>query len=176
MKTLKREEALKVWRQFWDGMQKEFFKVETLQEYLGEDTGPSFDEWLKGNRKRSIELMLADIRSRKMVKFAEDKPAVRLIRIHVVEEPFTHYLEWEIEHYKNINIPLAGEEVYLVYKSDIPDLHLSDFVMFDEERAADFTYSEDGRLVSMDIYDKGEDIQRFIDIKHELMKHIKEVV
>ena len=175
MKTLKREEALKVWRAFWDGVQKEFFKVETLQEYLGEDVSPSLDEWLKGNRKRSIELMQTD-RATRWVKLLGDKPGVRRIRIHVVEEPFTPYLQWEIEHYKNVSISLAGEEVYLVYKSDISDLQVSDFMMFDEERVTDSAYSKDGRLVSMDIYEKGEDIQRFIDIKQELMKHTKEVV
>lgn len=170
MITLPKKEASEVWERFWNEAQEEFFKVESLQEYKEEDNS-SLEEWLRGNREKSAEVMTSeDSYIQEWVKKLRLKEGFRKIRVHIIEKPLTPYLEWEIAHYKNISIPLAGEEVWLVEKSDVPDYELGDFMMFDERRVTDSMYSEEGELLSMDIYDEGEDISKFTEAKEYLLK------
>ncbi|MFH0937030.1 MAG: hypothetical protein V1808_01930 [Candidatus Daviesbacteria bacterium] len=123
MITLPRGENDKLWLKFWQETRKEWFKVEALQDYSGEDFGPSLKAWLEGNKEKSIELMIKEIGQEGWVEMARKAP-FKKIRIHIVEKPYTPYLEWEIEHYKHVNIPLAGEEVYLVNKNQVSDLDI----------------------------------------------------
>jgi hypothetical protein len=41
-------------------MNQEWFKIEVLQDYTGEDDGPSLRAWLNGDKKQSIELLKTD--------------------------------------------------------------------------------------------------------------------
>jgi len=104
MKTLKREEAFKLWDQWWNEMKDEWFKIEVLQNYSGEDSGPSLNAWLAGDRKKSVELMPGEMRE--WVDMCQQSPAKKK-RYRIITEPLTPYTEWEIELYKNVNIPLA---------------------------------------------------------------------
>jgi len=171
MITLPRGKDTKVWKKFWNETKKEWFKVEVLQDYSGEDSGPSLKAWLKGEKEKSIRLMTEKINSNGWVKMAGKKP-FRKIRIHIVEKPYTPYLEWEIEAYKNINIPFAKEEVYLIDKNkvlnlDIPD---GDFMIFDQKRLAKNYYDKSGRVYKADFYKDGEDISRFLLLRKKLLK------
>ena len=171
---LSREAGFKVWDSFWDETEDEFFKVEDIQDYSGEEDeewSSSWSLWRRGAKEAS----LAAIRVHKN-EWAEQM-GVRLfrkIRVHVVDEPFTENLKWEIEHYKLVNIPLADEQVYLVNRKDVPGYNLGDFMMFDEKRVTKSNYSKSGRLESMDIYEN-EPIQEFMAAKELLMRHAKEI-
>jgi hypothetical protein len=41
-------------------MSHEWFKLEVLQDYTGEDDGPSLRAWLSGDKQKSIELLKTD--------------------------------------------------------------------------------------------------------------------
>lgn len=171
MITLPRGKDTKLWNRFWDETKKEWFKVEVLQDYSGEDSSPSLEAWLKGEKEKSIRLMMEKINANRWVKMAGKKP-FRKIRIHIVEKPYTPYLEWEIEAYKHINIPLAKEEVYLLDKKkvsslDIPD---GDFMIFDQKRVARNYYNQSGRVYKADFYDEGEDINKFLLLRKKLIQ------
>jgi len=170
MQYLERDNAFQKFDQFWAEMQEEWFKAEVLQDYSGEDNGPSLQAWLAGEKDRSMELLTADAPS--WVNKALQKADVRRIRVHIVDEPYTSHLEWEMECYRRVNIPLAKEGVYLVPRTKIPDLDLpdGDFSIFDDTRVIKFNYSQNGSAQSGEIYEKGEDISHFLKLKEELLK------
>jgi hypothetical protein len=171
MQTLPRDHALEKWDHLWANMTSEFFKVEDLQNYSDEDNAKkgSLGAWLNGDKERALEIM----RNEKNAWAQQTRAnSARKIRIHVVDEPYTEYLKWELEHYKNINIPLGDEEVYLVNRTNVPDYNLGDFMMFDENAVSDSLYNESGYMVSMDFYEN-EPIDKFLAAKQLLMKHAR---
>jgi hypothetical protein len=159
MKTLPRETAGQVWQQYWNEMTHEFFKVEALQDYSGEDASESLALWKQGDKQRSLKLITASPENA-FTQMCRDKHAarVRLIRVHITEEPYCPYLEWEIERYRRINIPRNYEEVSLVSAKDVSDK--IDFMMFDRRRVAVLHYDEGGMMTHEDFYDsKTDDIE-----------------
>lgn len=99
----------------------------------------------KRNKQRSINL----IKETDYSKWVEDcqkklKQGVKLTRIHLVEEPYSSYIEWELQHYKLVNIPKCGEKVYLVNRLEIVDLEFpnSDIMIFDKKRVVVNTYNK----------------------------------
>jgi len=178
MITLSRNEATKLLNKFWNKTKKEWFKVETLQDYTAEDIGPSLQSWLNGNKENSIRLMLKDTNKQEWVEQAKNS-LFKKIRIHIAEQPYTSYLEWEIEHYKHLNIPLGDEEVYLVNKKDVANLDLPDrdFMVFDQKRVAKNYYDSHGLAYQMDFYDwdQGDDISQFLSCRVKLLKKISEL-
>ncbi len=177
MITLPRAEALKYWNKFWNETKQEWFKVEVLQDYTPEDMGPSLKAWLEGNKKQSVQLMLKDADEKDWVKRTKSVHFEK-IRIHIVKEPYTPYLEWEIEHYKHLNIPLGNERVYLVNKKDLGNLKLSDgdFMIFDQKRVAR-NYYNSGHVYQMDFYDldQGDDINQFLTFREKLLKQVSKL-
>ncbi|MDB5179609.1 MAG: hypothetical protein JWN12_241 [Candidatus Saccharibacteria bacterium] len=173
MINLLREKAWEKWDEFWNEANDEFFKVEDIQDYTAEDNDQksSLHLWLEGNKQASLDM----IRSNKN-EWAEQTSLknIRKIRVHIVDEPYTEYLKWEIEHYKIVNIPLGKERTYLVNRKDVPDYDLGDFMMFDGKKVTRSHYSTEGRMESMDIYEN-ESIDRFITAKARLMQYAKEV-
>lgn len=169
MKTLNREEGGKLWEAWWDEMQMEWFKVEVLQDYAAEDDSPSLRFWLAGEKQESLALLkkegLGDWK-----EVLETKKHVKLVRFHIIGYPLTPYLEWEIEVYKNQNIP-GGEKVFLVTKDKTEHLKLpdGDFVIFDNKRAVKNTYDKSGKCTSYDFYDESDDISYFLKLKLTLL-------
>ena len=176
MKSLPRDEAFRLWRQWWHEMREEWFKVEVLQDYSGEDSGPSLDAWLAGDKEKSVEFMSGEMKE--WIELCRKSPAQKR-RFRIVREPLTPYTKWEIELYRRVNIPLAGEIVYLVPSEkvehlDIPD---GDVVMFDRNRVARAHYSTNGRLEKMDFYESGvDDIMKFLLLRKEIPKQGKQIV
>ena len=171
MKTLNREEGILEWQKFWDEMKNEWFKVEVLQDYSVEDMGDSLQAWFAGNRKKSLELMKKDAGSNEWVKMSNATPAKK-IRIHIVDKPYSPYLLWEIEYYKLVNIPLAGEEIYLVQREAVKDLDIpdGDFMIFDNKQVVRNYYTSEGKCNKADFYYEDDDIRKFLDLKTEISK------
>lgn len=174
MITLPRGKYTKLWNKFWGETKKEWFKVEVLQDYSYEDSGPSLKAWLKGDKEKAIRLMMEKIDSNEWVKMAGKKP-FKKIRIHIVEKPYTPYLEWEIEAYKKVNIPLAGEKVYLVNKNKILDLELpdGDFMIFDQKRVVKNYYDKSGKCYKMDFYEENDNIGKFLFLREKLIQRVR---
>ncbi len=170
MFTLSREKHTKLWNKFWGETKKEWFKVEVLQDYSYEDSGPSLKTWLKRDKEKSVRFMMRKIDSNEWVKMA-GKVHFRKIRIHIVEKPYTPYLKWEIEVYKHINIPLAKEEVYLIDKNNVLDLDLpdGDFMIFDQKRVVRNYYDKSGKAYKMDFYEANDDITKFLFLRKKLL-------
>lgn len=175
MKTLPRDEALEYWKTYWSKMSVEFFKVEALQSYNAEEAlqSPSYRLWSEGDRSGSIELMRNG--GTTIAKQSDDKHILKR-RIHIVERPYSSYLEWEIMHYKLVNIPMRGDRVFLVAADSIRDLVIpGDFMIFDDEWVANSHYDKNGIMTGMDFYDKGEDISQFLKLKQLLLAQATEL-
>lgn len=176
MKRLERKEADKLFDKYWDEMKKEWFKIEVLQDYSGEDDGPSLQQWLKGDKQSSIELMKAEANPEWVESCRQKiKGGVKLIRVHIVDEPPTPYVEWELEHYKYVNIAQCGEQVLLVRKSDVDNLQIpmGDIMIFDDQKAVVNEYDSSGRMTSQTFYDENDDISTCLTLKEQLLNVAK---
>lgn len=173
MIKLSRADGLRVWDRFWDNAKFEFFKVEDLQDYADEkiDRQSSLGLWLGGDKKAALDYI-----QRNKSEWAEQTRSKNItkIRVHVVDEPFSEYLQWEIEHYRLVNIPLGHERVYLVPRTAVPDYTLGDFMLFDQRSVTKSSYSASGRLQGMDIYEN-EPISEFLEAKTLLMQYAVEI-
>lgn len=171
MQIMQREDSFTLWDHWWNDMREEWFKIEVLQDYSGEDEGASLAAWLSGKKEKSIELMPDEMKD--WVDMCRKSTAQKR-RFRIVREPKTPYTEWEIELYRRVNIPLAGEVVHLIPSEavqhlDIPD---GDVMIFDEKRVARAYYSNSGKVEKMDFYEKGtDDISGFLHIRTELPQH-----
>ena len=166
MKTVGRVKSEKIWDRFWNEMQDEFFKLEVLQ-YYDEDYSSSLQEWLKGNKKKSLDLALKEF-----PPWAEGKEFVKKIRVHIVKKPLTPYLRWEIELYKINNIPLVGEEVFLLDAIHTKDLEIpkGDILIFDKKKVIANSYDNRGKLTSAKIYEGDKEIKPFLKLRGKILK------
>ncbi len=166
------EEGKNKFGEFWWALKSEWFKVEVLQDYTGIDNGNSLRAWLAGDRETAIALVVDE--NKEWAKMSSAKPNIRKVRFHIVENPYTPYLEWEIEAcYKHSNIPKAKEDVYLIEKNEVFDLDLpdGDFSIFDSERVVKFIYDvAKGVSTAAEVYDHGDDIGRFLRVRDALLK------
>lgn len=172
MKTVDKKEHEKILERFWEEMTQEFFKIEVLQDYTGVDDGPSLQEWKKGNKKKSLELLKTDYVRDEFFEWANSKKGIKKTRVHIVEKPYTPYLEWEIEGYKRFNIPYVGEDVFLLDKELTGSIWLpeGDMLIFDQKRAISNHYDKNGKCIGADIYDEKDDIYKFLELKEALLK------
>lgn len=100
---------------------------------------------------------------------------VKLLRVHVVEKPFTPYVSWEIEFYKVVNQRLAGESVFLVDKNDIQntDLPGGDLMIFDRQKAVVNAYDCHGRVMAETFYDKPNELKPLLEIRDKIVRIAK---
>lgn len=170
MKILHRNEASKLWCRYWSDMKKEWFKIEVLQDYSGEDDCPSLHAWLKGNKEDSLRLLRADTISWATRLKQKRNQNVLMRRVRVIEKPHTPYTEWELECYRQNNIP-SGEQILIVNKDALRDVNLptGDLMIFDNRRIAICAYDVTGRMVQQTFYDERDDISAFLQLQHKLL-------
>jgi len=178
MKTMAADQADELWDKFWGEMSREWFKIEVLQDYTGEDDGPSLRAWLSGDQKRGLELLKTD-EDPEFTRDCRQKIAegVQLFRIHIVEEPLSPYMEWELNYYKHVSIPLRGEQVFVIGKVDLAGLNLpaGDLMIFDKRRAIVNSYDQNGLMTQANFYDEHDDISHFLELRKVLKKYAKPV-
>ncbi len=171
MRSLPSREIDGLWDRYWSEMRPEWFKLEVLQDYTGEDDGPSLRAWLKGDKQTALKLLETD----QEPEFTADcrrkrAEGVDLRRIHVVDRPLTPYMEWEIENYKLISVRRRGERVCLIDRAGVRELDLpgGDLMLFDDSRAIVNSYDRTGRLVKADFYDERDDLSRFLELRQAI--------
>ena len=171
MKTFDRSEAHDLWDHYWYDMKQEWFKIEVLQDYTGEDDSPSLRAWLAGNKEESLTLLRQTTHSGWRDRCQEKHAAgVLMRRIRIIQKPLYPYTEWEIEFYKHINVP-SGEQVFIIDKQEATNLDLpsGDLMMFDNKRVVICSYDKTGRVARKTFYDENDDITSFLQLKHDLL-------
>ena len=169
MRHLPKAEASVIWDEFLAKTQTEAFKCEVLQDYSVIDKSPSLDAWLAGDKAKSIEITKTTPPNPWQTNYGAK--AFRKIRLHMVEEPRTPYIEWEVELYRRLMIPIMHEDVRLVPKSKVADLNIpdGDFWIFDDTYVVKYYYNEAG-VYAGDVYDETDDISALLTVKEQLLK------
>jgi hypothetical protein len=176
MRSLSRDESLDLWDNWWDETSSEFFKVEALQDYTAEELkdSKSYQAWYKGDKVKALSL-LRDASSAQSITEPPAKSPIKIVRVHIVVEPYSSYLEWEIEHYKLVNIPIEKEEVYLISADKVNKIYAGDFMIFDKKRVADSRYDASGLLSGMDFYEY-DNIGKFLEARGFLLAHAEKII
>jgi hypothetical protein len=173
MTTLSLKEAGEKWDRFFTETQSSIFKAEVLQDYSAIDDGPSWQAWQRGDKAESLRLDQEDPDLQEWIQKCKEKE-LTIQLVHVVDNPLTNYMQWEIETaYKGIFIPSGAYDISLVDRATVPNLALpdGDFWIFDSERVVKWNYEgAKGKCVSGTVYEKGDDIEIFLHAKKELLK------
>jgi hypothetical protein len=164
MRTLVRDAAHDVWDQYWEEMNHSWFKLEVLPDYSGENHVPSYSLWMEGWYEKSIEALKApDVKWRQkcQTKVAQ---GVHLQRIRILETPQTFYTQWELQHFRYVNIP-GGEQVSIIPREQAINWPLpsGDVTIFDGMRAVQWAYRS-GRMTHGMFYEGPEDRTRLIEL------------
>ena len=97
---------------------------------------------------------------------------VKLIRIHLVEQPYSSYLQWELEFYKRVSLALRGEAVYLLDRLEAGGLEFpaGDLMIFDKKRAVVNTYNDEGFMTHETFYEERDNISEFLALREQILK------
>ena len=116
------------------------FRLELLARYVAANEHDPFTRFLTGRpqdpawREPWQQLVRAAIREEK-----------KMVRVHVVDEPLSDYLQFELTCAYPANVD-AGEDVRILVRSEVPSMHLPDYDywLFDDHAAAVMSYDTDG--------------------------------
>lgn len=81
-------------------------------------------------------------------------------------------MEWEIEYYKHVSMPLRGEQIFIVHRFKLADLKLppGDLMIFDSQRAIVNSYNQSGLVIEADFYDKHDDLSELINLRNDVVR------
>lgn len=141
------------------------FRLETLQTYaVGYEDKP-FRDFMAGKPKYTdeahqewVNLILKNVAAGKSMS-----------RVHVIEEPLTDYLKFEMLWPYRDNVD-AGDDIGLVVVSqgDWPNtLPRQDFWLFDDRLAADMRYDEKHGFVEAEVSDDQEFVEKRVQWRDE---------
>jgi hypothetical protein len=131
------------WLALFENVEESWFRLETLQAYAVDYEREEFERFLSTGR---LEREPGDWQ--RMIRRHVDAGR-SLRRVHVVQEPLTDYLRYEIEAYRQNSA--AGEEIRLLpvrstgWPSGLPED--VDFWLFDDREVWDMHYDDEGRFV-----------------------------
>lgn len=142
------------------------FRLETLPEYLVPQEADEFAAWQAGEpvplRTPENSPGLARVQR-------EVARGFRWYRVHILDQPLTAYLRFELYGYLLENQP-AGAEIYVVDRdkhSDLAELH-EDFIIFDDEIAVRMVYDNEGHFLYPEpVYD----IESYREMRDTAMRH-----
>ncbi len=175
MKRVNRQQLDEYFNKLFQGVTKEYFKLEVLQNYSDEDedNSPSLKAFRRGDKATSLKLLQEEIKQT-TPWFAPTK-RIKKIRIHIVKLPLTPYLEWEIEWYKAFNIPKVGEQIFLINQNKAVKqgikLPKGDLIILDNTTVIVNEYeSKQGGVIGSRVYVGPEEIKPFLKLKKQLLK------
>ena len=148
--------------------QRSAFRLEVLDKYVAaNETGP-FRRFLAGEphdpawRQPWKEFVRAALRDGK-----------QMARVHVVSEPLSDYLEFELTRAYPANVA-AGEDVRILRRTNWPHLLLPDhdYWLFDDCVAAVMIYDENGNFLGADVISEpSEMVARYRRVRDRAMEH-----
>lgn len=131
------------WLALFEGVEHSWFRLETLQAYAVDYERAEYEQFLRDGRFDRPQGDWQDM-------IARHRQAGRhLDRVHVVVEPLTDYLRYELAAYRQNNA--AGEDIGLIpvtgstWPAELPEG--TDFWLFDNAEVWDMHYDPDGRFL-----------------------------
>jgi hypothetical protein len=132
------------WTALFEDVQSSWFRLETLQVYDVGYEAAEYDEFLRTGQFHRVDDSWQQMIARHV------RAGRTLQRVHVVEEPLTDYLRYELAAYQ-VN-GAAGEEIRLLpvtagaWPATLP--RGEDFWLFDDATAWRMLYDAQGRFVA----------------------------
>lgn len=136
------------WRNTFDAMQQEAWRLETLPVYRVPQEEAAIRRFLAGEPVRREATQPWFDRVKAYVASGR-----RVGRVHIVTQPLSDYLRFEFEHYRH-NVE-AGEAVRILDVTSRPNplAGVQDFWMFDHSRVVLMHYASEGTQISRELYD-----------------------
>jgi uncharacterized protein DUF6879 len=146
--------------------QSSAFRLETRQQYLVDEEADlvrAFKEGRPPPPSTAMDEWLALIRANTAV-------GKRMYRVHVLEEPLTDYVRWELSTYP-VNAA-AGEEILVADRDRHPDLDdlREDFWLFDDRDLVAMRYDDGGRWLEVDARPQS-DLDRYRQMRDVALAH-----
>ena len=172
MQTLDLKNGSDEFNRLFAAAKKTMFKVEVLQDYSAVDDSPSLRAWLNGDIEKSKQIAQEDAGIIAWRQKCLTSPA-DITRVHVVDEPFTDYLNWEMEIiYRDSLLRNKAEKILLVFSATLLDKQLpsGDFWIFDNKTVLQWEYEQGrGKVVGAKIWESDEDTSYFLNIRDSLL-------
>ena len=170
MRQLEDQEQTQLYVKYWETLEHELFKIETLQVY--EET-PGLKEYQGGDietaRKLMREFLLLDPAS---PYDKINKRDIKFRRVHIVELPLNPYLYFEIESYK-ISAQL-GEDIFFALKEEVDKIEKpvepQDLLIFDNKKVMLHYYDDAGNWQYGTLVEEPEELKKYIRLKGQLIK------
>lgn len=156
---------------YWENLNHEFFKCETLQYYNEEGEEEFLLAFKNGQINKLHKMLEEDVRGNESLWQDAQKRKIEFIRIHVFITPLTEYLKFELEAYK-VQSNIGNEKIYLVSKEMLKNNNskLKDFMLFDNKRAIIVKHNSKGKIIGATLTDEKEDIRKLLRFKNEMLK------
>jgi hypothetical protein len=142
------------------------FRLETLPQYLVPQEVDEFAAWQAGE---SVPLRTPE-NSPGLARVQRDiARGFRWYRVHILDQPLTAYLRFELYGYLLENQP-AGTEIYVVDRGDhaaLAELH-EDFIIFDDEIAVQMVYDDEGHFLYPELIN---DIEPYRHMRDTSLRH-----
>jgi hypothetical protein len=133
----------------WDSVARDAFRLETLQAYRVAGEEDRIQAWREGRPwpegPTAWQRRLIEMRER----------GVQVRRVHVVDEPLSEYVRWEIASYQRN--AAYGEDIRILLSTQAAAPHLpdQDFWVFDDDTVVLMHYDDEGRLTGRELYQGG---------------------
>lgn len=136
------------WRNTFDSMQQEAWRLETLPVYRVEPERDALRRFMAGEpvtrewTQPWFDRIQGYVASGRTVG-----------RVHVVTRPLTDYLRFEFDHYRH-NVE-AGEDIRILDVTERPNpvADTQDFWMFDRSKVVLMHYEPDGTQISREVHE-----------------------
>jgi hypothetical protein len=171
MEVLDVATARRAFGRLFDQAHLTMFKAEVLQDYSAIDDSPSLRAWADGDTGLARQLAATDADIAAWRNRCLESPA-DITRVHLITEPLTTYLEWEIELiYKGSLLRYGAEDVRLFRSEEVSQMHIpdGDFWIFDDRQVLEWIYDAAGFVAGGKLWADGEDVTYFLQLKQQLL-------
>lgn len=152
--------------QLFSTFESSAFRLETRQQYLVDEEADlvrAFQEGRPAPPSTAMEEWLALIR-------ANTAAGKRMYRVHVLEEPLSEYVRWELSTYPAN--AAAGEQIFIADRdrhTDLGDLR-EDFWLFDDLDLVVMRYDDEGRWLGVALRPES-DLDRYLQMREVALAH-----
>lgn len=160
------------WDEFdalFDQFEESAFRLETLSFYESRSDGLALRAFLRGVPMPTWDRETDDWRRRLRVTTAA---GISWKRVHIIPEPLTPYLRYEIEwgYYYNAE---AGEQIYML-RDDHPlaaeGFDITDYWLLDDKKLVFNVYDSAGRLIDFRVDPDPGTLERCRDLRDRLLE------
>lgn len=141
------------------------FRLETLPQYLVPQEAELFADWKAG---RLIPARTPE-NNELIARLQRDaKRGFRRYRVHILDQPLTAYLRFEL--YLYCDSVAVGSEVYVVDRDAQPDLATlhEDFWLYDDEIGVRMFYDDEGYFLYPELID---DLEPYREMRDTALRH-----